>query len=77
MGVIDTVITEDRFSSQASGITSYCNKESILGILWWKYIGMSLRSRGAHLVIGGKFCGDKLLIISRALGFAQKVYLTG
>ena len=38
---------------------------------------MGLRSRGAHLVIGGCLTPEKLLTIARTLYFASKVYLVG
>lgn len=73
----DIVINEDRFAEAASGITSYSGKQCNLGSLWWKYIGLSLRTKKASLIIGGDLEPEKLLMISRGASFGSKVFAVG
>lgn len=76
---IDVIVREDRFSNSptASGISSYSRIDGILGLLWWKYIGIGLRSQNGIIALGGKLTGEKNLLIFKMMLYAQKVFLTG
>jgi hypothetical protein len=55
MPSFDIIVREDRFSNRVSGICSYGKKTSILGLSWWKYISISLRTQGATIIFGDNF----------------------
>ena len=52
---IDVIVREDRFSNSASasGLSTYSRVDSILGLLWWKYIGVGLRTQNSTIVLSG------------------------
>lgn len=75
--IVDVVVTEDRFLQSNSGISMYLNKEVILGALWWKYVGLSMRASGATIVLGGDFDPEKYILIQRLSHFSSKIVLSG
>ena len=74
---LDVIVREDRFSNQVSGITSYSGVECILGLLWWKYVGISLRAVDCHMLLGGSLNPQKILLMSRILSYSKSLSLTG
>lgn len=37
-----------------SGLATYLRKECVLGLSWWRIIGIALKAEDADWVIGGK-----------------------
>jgi hypothetical protein len=70
-------VTEDRFSNQISGFTAYINREVILGSLWWKYIGLSMRVQNANIVFGEDFTPENYILLSQLAKNCSKIYLSG
>jgi hypothetical protein len=49
----------------------------LLGALWWKYIGLSMRIVNSVLIIGGDLTPENYLLITRIIPHVNKIYLTG
>jgi hypothetical protein len=53
------------------------NREVILGTLWWKYIGISMRIQNANIVFGEDFTPESYILLSQLVKNCSKIYLTG
>jgi hypothetical protein len=52
------------------------NKEVVLGVQWWKYVGLSTRVNGANVVFGDDFTPESYMLLSRLVE-TSKIYLAG
>lgn len=77
MPAIDIIVREDKFVNRVSGICSYGKKDNILGLTWWKYIAFALRAQGSYALLGGRFSPQKLVLISKMIGYCARIYLAG
>jgi len=71
MPAIDIIVREDRFVNKESGICSYGKKENILGLLWWKYVALSLRATNSYVVLGGNYTPTKLVLITKLAKYCK------
>lgn len=77
LGQVDVVVDEDREITKPSGISTYANKEVVLGNTWWNYVGLTTRIPDQTVILGGDFNPQSLLLLQRLIQYTKKVYLTG
>lgn len=60
-----------------TGISLYIKKENVLGLAWWKDVGIALKAENSELVLGGAITPAKVVLLEAALWYAKRVFLLG
>lgn len=75
---VDVVVREDRVFNRPSGLCWFMhNTNKIMGMDWWKYVGLSQRIQNSYVVFGGDFSPQRLGVLYRIAQSATKVFLAG
>ena len=49
----------------------------ILGLQWWRYIGLSMRVIGSSIIFGDDFTAENYILLHRLASVAKQIYLVG